>query len=115
MQKTVSLTVNGKPATATVEGRTLLVQLLREMLGLTGIRVDKPEQIAPAWEQALSASRPVILEAITDPEVPTLPPHISFDQATKFMESMVKGEPHLGHMIKQTFKEAIEGYLPVKK
>jgi len=39
MQKTVSLTVNGKPASATVEGRTLLVQLLREHLGLTGTHV----------------------------------------------------------------------------
>src|SRR5204862_4050096 len=39
MQKTVSLTVNGKPATATVEARTLLVQLLREHLGLTGTHV----------------------------------------------------------------------------
>src|SRR4051794_18358701 len=39
MQKAVSLTVNGKPATATVEGRTLLVQLLREQLGLTGTHV----------------------------------------------------------------------------
>ena len=39
MQETVSLTVNGKKATATVEGRTLLVQLLRENLGLTGTHV----------------------------------------------------------------------------
>ena len=39
MQKTVSLTVNGKPASTTVEGRTLLVQLLREHLGLTGTHV----------------------------------------------------------------------------
>ena len=39
MQKTVSLTVNGKPVSATVEGRTLLVQLLREHLGLTGTHV----------------------------------------------------------------------------
>jgi pyruvate dehydrogenase (quinone) len=85
------------------------------MLGLTGIRIDKPEQIAPAWEQALSASRPVVLEAITDPEVPTLPPHITFEQAKKFIESMVEGEPHLGHMVKQTFKEAIDGFLPHKK
>jgi pyruvate dehydrogenase (quinone) len=85
-----------------------------EMLGLTGIRIDKPEQIAPAWEQALSASRPVVLEAITDPEVPTLPPHITFDEAKKFMESMAKGEPRLGHMIKQTFKEAVASFLPHK-
>jgi pyruvate dehydrogenase (quinone) len=86
-----------------------------EMLGLIGIKVDKPEQIAPAWEQALSASRPVLLEAVTDPEVPNLPPHITFDEAKKFTESMIKGEPRLGHMIKQTFKEAIEGFLPHKK
>jgi len=39
MQKSVSLTVNGKPVSATVEGRTLLVQLLRETLGLTGTHV----------------------------------------------------------------------------
>ena len=86
-----------------------------EMLGLTGIRVDKTEQIGAAWEQALSAKRPVVLEAITDPEVPTLPPHITFEEAKKFTESMIKGEPHLGHMIKQTFKEAIEGFLPHNK
>ena len=86
-----------------------------EMLGLTGIRIDKPEQIAPAWEQALSATRPVILEAITDPEVPTLPPHITFEEAKKFIESMIEGEPRLGHMIKQTFKEAVQGILPHKK
>ena len=35
----VSLTVNGKPHTVEVEGRTLLVELLREKLGLTGTHV----------------------------------------------------------------------------
>jgi carbon-monoxide dehydrogenase small subunit len=39
MQHTISLTVNGKKASATVESRTLLVQLLREHLGLTGTHV----------------------------------------------------------------------------
>ena len=38
-----------------------------------------------------------------------------FEEAKKFTESMIKGEPRLGHMIKQTFKEAIEGFLPHKK
>ena len=81
------------------------------MVGLTGIRVDKTDQIGAAWEQALAAKRPVVLEAVTDPEVPTLPPHISFEQAKKFTRSMLKGEPHLGHMIKQTFKEAVTSIL----
>jgi aerobic carbon-monoxide dehydrogenase small subunit len=36
---TVSMTVNGKQASGDVEGRTLLVQFLREHLGLTGTHV----------------------------------------------------------------------------
>jgi pyruvate dehydrogenase (quinone) len=44
-----------------------------EMLGLAGIRVDQPEQIGSAWDEALSANRPVVIEAVTDPEVPPLP------------------------------------------
>jgi carbon-monoxide dehydrogenase small subunit len=35
----ISLTVNGRSVSAEVEGRTLLVQLLREHLGLTGTHV----------------------------------------------------------------------------
>ena len=35
----VSMTVNGRPIKADVEGRTLLVQLLREKLGLSGTHV----------------------------------------------------------------------------
>jgi len=35
----VSLTVNGRPVKVEIEGRTLLVQVLREKLGLTGTHV----------------------------------------------------------------------------
>jgi thiamine pyrophosphate-dependent acetolactate synthase large subunit-like protein len=52
-----------------------------EMLGLTGLRVDQPEQIGPAWDEALAANRPVVIEAVTDPEVPPLPPHITLKEA----------------------------------
>ena len=47
----------------------------------TGIRVDQPEQVGAAWDEALAADRPGRLEAVTDPDVPTLPPHITFKQA----------------------------------
>ncbi len=86
-----------------------------ELLGLRGIRVETPDRIGPAWDEALSSDRPVVYEAVTDPEVPTLPPHITFEQAKHFMGSMIKGDPHLGHMIKQTFKDAIETVLPHKE
>ncbi len=48
-----------------------------ELIGLKGIRVDAPDQVGPAWDEALAAGTPVLIEAITDPEVPPLPPHIT--------------------------------------
>jgi pyruvate dehydrogenase (quinone) len=84
-----------------------------ELLGLQGIRVEKPEQIGPAWDQALSATRPVVYEALTDPEVPTLPPHITFDQAVKFSESLIR-DSSAPAMIRGAFKEAVESILPHK-
>src|SRR5690606_34014108 len=77
-----------------------------ESLGLIGIRVDQPEQIARAWDQAFAANRPVVLEAVTDPEVPTLPPHISFEQAANFMWSLVKGDPARASMLRNVAKDA---------
>src|SRR3982751_5315039 len=41
-----------------------------ELIGLEGIRIDDPEQIGDAWDRALAADGPVLIEAVTDPEVP---------------------------------------------
>jgi pyruvate dehydrogenase (quinone) len=62
------------------------------MLGLHGVRVDRPEQVGPAWDEALGAGRPAVFEAITDPEVPPLPPHIRFEQAERLAKALIKGE-----------------------
>jgi pyruvate dehydrogenase (quinone) len=86
-----------------------------ELIGLRGIRVEKPEEIASAWDKALSSDRPVVYEAITDPEVPTLPPHITFEEARKFTESMVKGDPEWRGMIRGAFRDAIESFIPHKE
>jgi pyruvate dehydrogenase (quinone) len=84
-----------------------------ELLGLTGIRVDKPEQIGPAWDQALSARQPVVIEAVTDPEVPTLPPHITFDEALHFNEAMVHDTARVG-MFRGAMKEMVQTFRPHK-
>jgi pyruvate dehydrogenase (quinone) len=86
-----------------------------ELLGLRGIRVEKPEEIAPAWDEALASDRPVVYEALTDPEVPTLPPHITFEEAKNFMASMMKGDPDAPGMIRGAFKEALATFLPHKE
>ena len=83
-----------------------------ELLGLRGIRVDKPEDIGPAWDEALSGNRPVVFEAYTDPNVPTLPPHISFREAAAYSSALRKGDPEESGIIKQTIKDAVATVLP---
>ncbi len=85
-----------------------------ELLGLRGIRVEQPEDVGPAWDRALSSDRPVVYEVLTDPEVPTLPPHITFKEAKNFMESMVKGDPAWSSMIRGAMKDAVESFIPHK-
>jgi len=84
-----------------------------EDIGLIGIKVDKPEQVGPAWDQAFKASRPVVLEAVTDPEVPTLPPHITLKQA-KGLASSLPQDPRAGAIIRDTVKDVMAGVLPHK-
>ncbi|MEZ4334774.1 MAG: thiamine pyrophosphate-requiring protein [Myxococcota bacterium] len=83
-----------------------------ELIGLTGIRVDSPDGVGPAWDAALSADRPVVLEAITDPNVPPLPPHITFDQAKAMMSSLLKGDADAAQIVRQSFRGKIEEILP---
>ena len=75
------------------------------LLGLYGMRVDDPDRIADAWETAIAADRPIVLEMITDPEIPPLPPHIALKQAKAYLQALVKedasGPPALRATIKQ--------------
>jgi len=83
-----------------------------EGIGLRGIRVEDPDQLGDAWDRALSSDRPVVLEAITDPDVPTLPPHITLEQARKFTMTLLKGDPNEGGIVKQAVKGMVESLIP---
>ncbi|HEY0791354.1 MAG TPA: hypothetical protein VGD78_09860 [Chthoniobacterales bacterium] len=85
-----------------------------EDLGLIGIKVDQPGEVGPAWDKALTASRPVVLEMVTDPAVATLPPHITFKQAKNFAVSTPQ-DPKAGAIIRATVKEVVAGILPHKE
>jgi pyruvate dehydrogenase (quinone) len=83
-----------------------------ELLGLKGIRVDSPDRVGPAWDEALAADTPVIYEAVTDPEVPPLPPHITLEQAKALSSALIAGDPSTGQIVKQAFKQKAEEFLP---
>ncbi|HEV2769019.1 MAG TPA: thiamine pyrophosphate-requiring protein [Solirubrobacteraceae bacterium] len=78
-----------------------------ELLGLKGIRVEEPGQVAAAWEEALSADRPVVFEAVTDPEFPPLPPHIKMEQAKKISRALMEGDENRGRVIKESLKQKV--------
>ena len=76
-----------------------------ELIGLKGIRVEKPEEVADAWERALAADRPVVIDAVVDPDVPPLPPHITLKQSKAFLLSVLKNDPARGGFIKQAVEQ----------
>lgn len=85
-----------------------------EMLGLKGVKVDKPEDVARGWEEVLSADRPTLFEVVVDPNVPTVPPHFTFEQMVKYSKTLIKGDPKQKGIIRQTFKEMLQSIVPHK-
>ncbi len=81
-------------------------------LGLLGIRVDEPEAVAGAWDEALAADRPCLLEFVTDPAVPPIPPHATWDQILATAESFIKGDADRWGMLKEGVKSKVAEVVP---
>jgi pyruvate dehydrogenase (quinone) len=82
------------------------------MIGLEGVRIESPDAIDAAWEEAFSADRPFVIDAVTDPEVPPLPPHITLEQAKHFLSALRGGDPHSREIITESFKQKVLEFLP---
>jgi pyruvate dehydrogenase (quinone) len=76
-----------------------------ELLGLEGVRIERPEDIGPAWDRALAATKPIVLEMVTDPNVPPLPPHITMKQAKAYLEALIKRDPDAIEIVKASAKQ----------
>jgi len=81
-------------------------------LGLLGITVTSPDELGPAWEAALAADRPAVLDVHCDPEVPPIPPHAEFAEVKSMMQAMLKGDPGGLHLVAQGIKTKIQEALP---
>lgn len=78
-----------------------------ELVGLKGIRVDRPEDVGPAFDEALAHDGPVLYEAVTDPEVPPLPPHVRFDQVRNLARAL-PGDPAKGRIVRRSLKGKLD-------
>lgn len=83
-----------------------------DLIGLRGIRVDRPEDIGPAWDRALSSGVPTLVEMVTTPDVPPLPPHISAKQARNYLAALWHRDPDATGTVLSSMKEVQDGLFP---
>jgi pyruvate dehydrogenase (quinone) len=83
-----------------------------ESLGLVGIRVDKAHGVGPGWDKIFAADRPAVLEVITDPDVPPLPPHVTWKQASAYMSAILRGDPDTSGILRQSWRQLVDTLRP---
>ncbi|MFE1751209.1 thiamine pyrophosphate-requiring protein [Streptomyces anandii] len=81
-------------------------------VGLNGMRIEKPGDVQGAWETALGSDRPCVLDFVTDPAVPPIPPHATLDQIEAAATSILKGDSDRAGMVRQGFKAKVQEFLP---
>jgi pyruvate dehydrogenase (quinone) len=84
-------------------------------LGLQGINIDSPDALGAAWDQALSADRPTVLDVRCDPNVPPIPPHTTFAQAKATATALLHGDEDAWGVVKEGIKQKAQQYLPGDK
>ncbi|MBB4638115.1 thiamine pyrophosphate-requiring protein [Longimicrobium terrae] len=65
---------------------------IAEAMGLQGVRIDHPDQVDAAWEQALAANGPFVIDAVVDADVPTLPPELEPEQRKTIRKALDAGD-----------------------
>ena len=73
-----------------------------DLLGLRGIRVDDPDQLDSAWDEAFAADCPVVLDVLTDKNVPPLPAHMTFEQAKGVAKALMHGDPDAAAVVENS-------------
>jgi pyruvate dehydrogenase (quinone) len=81
-------------------------------IGLGGINVDKPNELGPAWDSALAAEQPVVLDVHCDPDVPPIPPHATLDEAMALASALIHGDEDRWGVMAQGIKQKIQQFLP---
>jgi pyruvate dehydrogenase (quinone) len=83
-----------------------------DLLGLRGIRVTSPDEVAAAWDTALTADRPVLIEAVVDPATPLLPPDLPAEKAEQMYAGLAAEEGDLARRAEAQLRRdrAAEGH-----
>ncbi|WP_179469066.1 thiamine pyrophosphate-requiring protein [Mycolicibacterium vinylchloridicum] len=81
-------------------------------MGLEAITVDEPDDIGRAWDRALAADKPTVLDVRCDPEMPPIPPHATYEQGKELLTALAKGDPARWHIMMQGAKTKAQEFVP---
>ncbi|MDT0269124.1 thiamine pyrophosphate-requiring protein [Streptomyces sp. DSM 44915] len=81
-------------------------------MGLRGIRVEDPGRVTEAWREALAADRPCVVEFVTDPAIPPIPPHATWEQAESTATALLQGDPDRADVVRAGLKQKLQEFLP---
>lgn len=81
-------------------------------LGLGGETVKSSDEMGSAWDRALAADRPTVLDVYTDPDMPPIPPHATWEQFTDVAKAVLAGDENRWGFVKQGVKTKLQEYLP---
>jgi len=81
-------------------------------MGLQAISVDSDDAVAGAWDEALSADGPILMDVACDPEVPPIPPHATYEQMKELTTAVLRGDPNGWHLMYQGAKTKMQEFIP---
>ncbi len=84
-------------------------------LGLNAMAIKDPDELADAWREALSADRPTVMDVYTDPDMPPIPPHATWDQFKSATKAVLGGDEDTVGFVKVGLKTKAQEFLPHKK
>jgi pyruvate dehydrogenase (quinone) len=81
-------------------------------LGLGGITVDDPADLGAAWDEALAADRPTVLDVRTDPDFPPIPPHATLEQVRNTAKALLHGDEDSRGVLSSGLRTKVRELLP---
>ena len=78
-----------------------------ERLELGGVRISAADKVIPAWEAALAADRPFVIDAVVDPTILAMPPHVTLEQTKNYLAAILKGDREATYAMWRSFKDLV--------
>jgi len=76
--------------------------------GALGVKVERAGEVRTAVRHALSHNGPALVDVNVNPDEPPLPGKVEYDQAKKFAQAFLRGQPRKATIASTLFRDKID-------